>query len=484
MNYTETVKFLYNRFNKCYNNVKYYDYISNWLEWYKGYIKDIHTLRISNGINTTTREIYKLKMAKRVCEDWCSSILNKDLEFVINSSNKKSSNFIQGQKNNGGVLGSNDFDNLLSVAMEKMFALGTSAIVIELNNINVDKQGNILKSRDAVINLIQKDATCIIPISWVNGIIFEVAFLGEIVIQDKKYTIITTHKREEDGYVIYTDIITDKGEDVTLPDGYVPIIRTHSMRPYFHILRTNIANNFDLNSPMGLSIYANATDTLKACDEVYDACVWDVKSGQRLVFMNKNLLAHDSEGNAITPQDAKQHYMQFFGDDMISEKGTEQFIKDFEPTLNTVNLNKELQNQLNILSSKCGMGRDFYRFENGAVVTATEFIGERNDFVANSNKITKGLLTTLKNLVVTLLYIGHDVIGLSVDPSAKIDITYNDGVDVDDKEMREMDRQDVRDGIMSKAEYRAKWYGETIEEANEKIKQIDNEDTLDEENII
>jgi hypothetical protein len=63
--------------------------------------------------------------------------------------------------------------------------------------------------------------------------------------------------------------------------------------------------------------------------------------------------------------------------------------------------------------------------------------------------------------------------GLSVDPSAKIDIMYNDGVDVDDTQQREQDRQDVKDGIMSKAEYRAKWYGETLDEAQAVIDQLE-----------
>lgn len=477
MNYSETMKFLNNKFSHCYSNSEYYTKISEWLDWYKGTLKSIHKVRVSNGINTPSRDLFTLKMAKRVCEDWTSALLNKDLMFVINSSNKKSSVFIQGTKGNGGVLGSNDFENLLSNALEKMFALGTSALVVELSNINVDAEGNILNSPNANINIVEKDATCILPISWVNGIIKEVAFMGTIKIKDDSYTIITTHKKEEDGYVIYTDILDNKGTEKALPEGYVPVIRTKMQRPLFQILKTNIANNFDLNSPMGLSVYANATDTLRACDEVYDSCIWDVKSGQRIVFMNKNLLARAEDGTSITPQDAKQYYMQFFGDDMISEKGTEQFIKDFAPSLNTEKLDKELQNQLNLLSSKVGLGKDFYKFENGTIVTATEFQGERNDFVSNSNKLLKGLLFSLKELIKTVLVVGHDIMGMNVDPDAKIDITYNDGVDVDDKELREQDRQDVRDGLMSKAEYRAKWYGETLEEAQQKIDEIEKSES-------
>lgn len=489
MDYKGTIKFLNNKFHHVYSNSDYYNHISNWLDWYKGKVKEVHSVKVNNGINTYTRELYALKMAKRVCEDWTSALLNKDLLFVIDSNNgnkaanNNSSVFVQGSnkgKNggNGGVLGSNDFENLLSHAIEKMFALGTSALLVELSNINVDESGNILKSPDANINIIEKDATCIIPITWINGIIKEVAFLGNIVINNEVYTLITTHKKEDDGYVIYTDLLDSKGTQRGLPEGYVPIIRTKMQRPLFQILKTNLANNVDLNSPLGISIYSNATDTLRACDEIYDSCIWDVKSGQRLVFMNKNLIIRDEDGRTVTPHDQHQYFMQYFGDDMVSEKGTENFIKDFTPSLNTDKLDKELQNQLNLLSTKVGLGKDYYKYDSGRVVTATEFIGERNDFVGNGNKMVKGLLFSLKELVRTILTVGHDIIGANVNPNAKIDIAYNDGIDVDDKEQREQDRQDVRDGIMSKAEYRSKWYGETIEVAQTVIDDIEKENSV------
>ena len=39
------------------------------------------------------------------------------------------------------------------------------------------------------------------------------------------------------------------------------------------------------------------------------------------------------------------------------------------------------------------------------------------------------------------------------------------GVGVDEEEERQQDRNDVAMGVMRLEEYRAKWYGETLEEA-------------------
>lgn len=473
MDYGSIIKFVTNRFSSCYTNSNYYTNIGEWLEWYRGNVKSFHSIKVSNGLTTPTREIYALKMAKRVCEDWASSMLNEDVNIVVNSNNKKSSIFVQGSKGNSGVLGSNNFDVLLSQAIEQMFALGTSALIIDLDNIAVDEQGNVVDGSKATIKLKSVNATRIIPISWSNGVVTEASFVSELVHSGKTYYVVSSHIKEDDGYVIYNDLIDTNYKTASLNINLLPVLRTKSLKPLFYIIKTNIANNIDLDSPMGLSIYANAIDTLKGCDVAYDCCLREVITGQRIVMMNKCLLTTDDSGRPIAPQDVKQTYMQFFGDDAQSD--VSEFIKEFHPTLNTDALDKELQNQLNMLSSKVGLGSNYYRFDStSGVVTATEYVGERNDFMRNAVKISKSIKIVLKDLVLGILFVGKNILGANVDDNAKIDITLSDGVVEDDTKEREQDRQDVRDGIMTKAEYRAKWYGETIEEAKAVIDSISN----------
>lgn len=471
MDYGSIIKYVCSRFSSCYSNSNYYTNIGEWLDWYKGTLKSFHTVKVSNGLTTPTREIYALKMAKRVCEDWSSSMLNEEVKIVISSSNKKSSIFVQGSKGNGGVLGSNNFEVLLSDTLEQMFALGTSAFVIDLDNIAVDENGNIIDGSKSTVKIKGVNATRIIPISWSNGVVTEASFISEMTVSNKTYYIISSHIKEDDGYVIYNDLLDNNYKTAMLNVNLLPIIRTKSLKPLFYIMKTNISNNIDLDSPMGISVYANAIDNLKGCDVAYDSCIREVVTGQRIVMMNKCLLTTDEQGNPIAPQDVKQTYMQFFGDDARSD--VNEFIKEFHPTLNTDSLDKELQNQLNMLSSKVGLGANYYRFDSSSgVVTATEYVGERNDFMRNAVKISKSIKSALKDLIQGILFVGKNILGANVDDNAKIDISVSDGVVEDDSKEREQDRQDVRDGIMSKAEYRAKWYGETIEEATETINKI------------
>jgi len=47
----------------------------------------------------------------------------------------------------------------------------------------------------------------------------------------------------------------------------------------------------------------------------------------------------------------------------------------------------------------------------------------------------------------------------------QVSFVWDDSIIVDAETERQTDRQDVAMGVMSLAEYRSKWYGETLEEA-------------------
>jgi A118 family predicted phage portal protein len=121
---------------------------------------------------------------------------------------------------------------------------------------------------------------------------------------------------------------------------------------------------------------------------------------------------------------------------------------------------KGVQAALDYLSFKCGLGTRFYAFEGGTVQTATQYIGERQDLVQNANKHYIVIERALQGLVRGILYIGREILGLPVKEDTDIEIKFEDSYIIDKEAERARDKDDVRDGIMQKWEYRAKWYNE------------------------
>ena len=467
MDYAKVVEFVRSTFNMCAMNYEYYTNISSWLTWYKGYDPQFHTVITENGENRSQRTMYQLKMGKRVAEDWASAVSSEPPQIVVASPLEESSVFIQGSNSTTGVLGSNNFNQLLSLSLERMFALGTSANVIAISGVAVDAAGNIVDGHRCRIHLQSYDATRIIPLSVVNGEIVDCSFMQVDGSGDQQVVILTSHIREADGYVIYTHVLDNRYNSVSLPQGVLPVIRTKSLFPLFEVLRPNIANNIDLESPLGISVYANAIDNLKSTDQAFDACIRDVVTGQRIILMNKCLLKRAYDGTPVAPQDVKQTYMQFFGDE--TSRNIDEYIKEFTPKLNTADLDKELQNQLNMLSFKCGLGTHYYNFDRSGGLTATEYSGERQDFVRNVRKMNLSISNSIARMVRVMLFIGESIIGRMVDSSANIIVTMQDGIVEDDSKAMEMDLKLVEKGIMSKVEFRMKWMAESQEEAMRKL---------------
>ena len=123
---------------------------------------------------------------------------------------------------------------------------------------------------------------------------------------------------------------------------------------------------------------------------------------------------------------------------------------------------------LNILSVKCGFGTEHYRFEKGSIQTATQVISENSDLYKTIVKHEIILENVLKELVAIIVRLGN-VLGNGLNESFEVTIDFDDSIIEDKGAERQEDRQDVAMGVMRLEEYRAKWYNETVEEAEKKL---------------
>ena len=453
-----------------YNNKRMYNQIAYCKKWYEGYVEQFHKTIVTNGMSSVAHNMYRLEMAGCVCRDWVSSLLGEDIEITVSDSNKQASVFLKGEKGNTGVLGSNDFDTQFASTLEKMFALGTAGIAIGVENLGVSSKGTIIVGDNTKLSLDYYDATQIYPISWKGSTITECAFVTDYYESGELMHTIRVDRIIDNKSVIF---LYNADKDYAIKDRNNPdVITFPEVVTTFAIFKLPRVNRVDFNSPMGTSVFADAIDTLKAIDTCYDNCVVEVESGRRLVVMDKSLLGTDDMGNPVVPQESHQSYMRYVGDsNMITDGGNKLPVADFCPTLRTQQLDDELQNQLNILSVKVGFGTRYYTFSMSGGVTATEYVGSCQDYQRNARKYSSSISNSLEKLMTGILNIGN-LLGMVKTNKPKIDVVVPDGVITDDSAERETDRQDVAMGAMSLIEYRAKWYGETEEEATENLQKI------------
>ena len=447
----------------------YYNKINTWDSWYKSNVPRFHRYSVYRGAGSYVRcKRRSLGMAKKLCEDIADLLLNERVR--ISFSDEATGDYVR------SVLRSSNFAALGNAFQERKAALGTVAYVPTLTNVQADEDGNII-SADVRINYVT--ATHIFPTRWQNGRTICAVFAIEARHKRRVYTMMQSHDlvTDEDGarhYVITNTVIDNAGNVIPFERwqkipafcGLVECVDTGSDQPQFAIDTLAITNNAtdDESNPLGIPVFANAIDVLEKLDIEYDSYVNEFLLGRKRLFVAPEML-QDVNGNLVfDPNDSVFYQLP---EDYL--KGSNDPIKEVNMDIRGEEHEAALNHDLNLLSLKCGLGTQYYRFERGSVATATQVISENSDLYRTIRKHEIPLAETLRTLFRAIIRLGI-VSGVpDLDPDSEILIDFDDSIIEDKGAEREQDRQDVELGAMSLTEYRAKWYGETPEVAATKV---------------
>jgi A118 family predicted phage portal protein len=477
---SQIINWLNSRYGYSLTN-DYYDKISVWEDWWKGFHEPFHRIVFENGEKKRSRDMYTMKMAKKVCEDWASILINDKTFVKLND--EYSQNFLVGDSENGGVFGSNCFWEQANDLMEKMMYSGTAAIVIRLKNALFSNDGKLMPSPDMRIDLNYLEADKIIPLSVVNGEITEAAFCTDMCIHGQNRMYLEIHRLENGKYVIENHIFkVDRSEknliiEEKLPPNLPTIIRTNCNRPWFSICKPAIVNPIKSNHGMGCAVFANAIDNLKGVDLAFNNFNSDFWLGQKKVFLNRNMLADMAGSKKIAPDEVNQQLFYYIGETMDDGTG-KSMVQEHNPDLRVADNTAGIQAQLDYLSFKVGFGTKHYQFNNGSIVTATQYTGDKQDLIQNAHKHFIKVESFLHRLVKTLLWVGHNFIDSNIRQDAHISVVFDQSPLVDENAERQRDKDDVSAGLMLAWEYRVKWYGETEANAKKILSEIPTDDEL------
>lgn len=447
--------------------------IERWHEWYSGAAEGFHDVYINNGLSTVKRKMHRLHMAKRVCEDWANLLLNEKTYILVGD--KKSGRFLQGEDGSGGVFGDNDFWTEANRLVEKTFALGTGAMVCGVDGMKVDGKGNIHTSENGRIRFDFIDARSIFPISWSGEKITEAAFVRQVVDNGEVLLYIQAHLLEDGKYVIYNRCFSEKEglTEVEPPENIAPKVKTGSNLPWFSVIKPNIVNNAVPTSAMGISVFADAIDIIKGIDLCYDSLNMEFVLGKKMVFLRRDLLEKDDNGNYFAPQDVNRQLFMYLGDKALDG---DMLPQEFNPALRVEDHVRGIQEQMNYLSSKCGFGERHYRFDASNVVTATQINSENSNLFRSIRKHEILLEKPLAAIARAVLYIGANLLGKNVDENASISVVFDDSVIEDEASIQARDLELVKQKIMMPYEYRVKHFGEDEATAKRILKEVNGDE--------
>lgn len=452
----------------------HYKEVELWRQVYSGKVPEWHDITYKTIAGEQTRTMQSMKMGKVVASEMANLVFNEKCSISVSElinddgderENDPFSEFVD------NVLKENNFNQNYQNYLEYMFALGGKVIKGHVEN---DK-----------IKISYVTADCFIPIAHDGRRYTEGIFVDESRRGDKYYTLLEYHiKGESNGYVIRNELYQSqtKGEigvKVPLEDLYPSledeVIIKNLENPIFTYTKPNLANNLDLNSHLGISIFADALDTIKTLDIMFDSFQREFRLGKKRILLPSFMIktVNDIDGKMFRYFDDSDETYEAFKSGTNDEDKPQDISVElrWEEHVGAINA------MLEILASQTGFSPGTFTFDERGMKTATEVVSENSKtFRTRSGHITI-IEESIKDIVGIIVSLA-ELYGLEKTPDLdkiEVKVNFDDSIAEDRGSNADYWIKLVNGRVASKILAIQKIHKVTEEDAQEILKQINEE---------
>lgn len=392
---------------------KMYNNIEKWKQLYMGYYPKWHdvTYQTVDG-NSHKRQMRTLGMPKVISAEMANLVFNEKCEISL--SYEETHDYVQEVFNNSSFY--LQFQNYL----EYMFSMG--GIV---SKVYADSKG----VRIGFVN-----ADCFIPTADDGKTITEGIFINESRKNNKKYTLLEWHRWEKDKYVIRNELYESDGSDLGVkisldrmyPDLKEEVEIENLKRSLFVYIKPNLANNVDLTSKLGVSIYSAALDTIQLLDVAFDSFEREFRLGKKRIIVPSSAVR-----TIVDPQSGQMH-RYFDSSDEVYEA------MNFDDTMNKIHdISVELRVEehiaainalLNILAMQTGFSIGSFTFDSQGLKTATEVVSQNSKTYRTRNGHITIIEEALKDLIAVILDVSKLYDFYSAPDEYEVAISFDDSI--------------------------------------------------------
>lgn len=274
---------------------------------------------------------------------------------------------------------------------------------------------------------------------------------------------------------VMVDEIVNLGQEISLADvpewaDLEPYIELHNAdRALFSYFRIPIANNIDIRSPLGVSVYSRSVNHIRDADEQYGATMWEFKSKETAIQAANEFFRSDREGKPILPK-GKERLYRAMGSGIVSNNGTP-FFNAYSPEIRDESFFNGFNRILQRVEFNSGLAYGTLSDPQTVDKTAEEIKASKQ----RSYSTVKAIQNSLEKAIRGLVAAADAWLTISGFPPGNVDVIckWDDSLVVDAEKEREQDRKDVALGVMPLWEYRMKYYGDTKEVAEAMVAPAD-----------
>nr|DAW95618.1 MAG TPA: portal protein [Bacteriophage sp.] len=477
-------------------NQFYYFGIFIWKYLYRGYYKPWHRISaptVKDALHE--RDLERMDTAKAICAELAGLIWNEQCEISVSQETGKDQlldEFVH------DVLMKNGFWTKMQEHIEQVMALGGGAIKVWYEE-KRDGEGNVIPGSGSIrLGFCMADQ--FVPTAWDNTQVTDGVFISRQAKDGYYYTRLEWHKWDGLTYWISNEAYRSEykqngakepqdilGFRYPLNAAYPFLDEQTPLQglstSLFAYYRPAIANNLDDDSPLGVSIYANALSTLKALDICYDSFVQEFRLGRKRIIVPAQCLR--TVQDPITKESRRffdatdEAYVALKTDDTDALK-----IQDNTVSLRVGEHEQAINALLSILCLQVGFSAGTFTFDRAqGLKTATEVISENSKTykTIKSNQLQiKAAIDRVVDAIVQVASL-YDVHWNGTSIRALSALGWETKVVFDDSILQ--DRQTninegillATNGLMSKKRFLMEKLGYTEEEAAQELEEIKQE---------
>lgn len=377
------------------------------------------------------RQLLRLNMAKVLCDNLAALTFSEQCEITLDCP--------EYQEYINDALNANGFWKQLPELLSKSYAMGGAVLKCYLSD---------GKPR---IDYITADR--FVPVSWDGSGVQSGILSGTYTKGRDYYHLLEFMQPGRSEFRLFKAASDSKvGEECPLAEmfpGLSEKVEYAGGKPVFAYFRPFVSNNSDYDTPLGMSVYANCTDTLRALDTVFD-------SFQReFILGKKRIIVPSSCVQTIIDPEKAEPVRYFDADDEAFIALRHEDGEDLKITDNTTELRIEqhvsaINAYLNILCMQTGLSAGTFSFDvQQGMKTATEIISQESK-TARTVKNNKNLLTeAIETVVHALVQLGV-MSGAVSQQEYSVTVGWNDNIIIDDNTLIDNNIKLVSAGLKSK----------------------------------
>lgn len=322
------------------------------------------------------------------------------------------------------------------------------------------------------IDLIRAD--CFVPVSFAGKTMTAAIFVSRKTVGNAYFTLIEYHEfnSENNTHTIKNKVCKSLNSEIIgwecgfdeVPEwsGLVTNITfTNVEKPLFSYFRVPSANDIDIDSPLGVSVYARAVDLFRQADEQWARIEWEYESKETALDVSRDMI----KGNDL-PKRKNRIYRKYDTDSLDGN-----FYNIFSPEIRDSAQFNYFNRILQRIEFNCGLAYGTLSDPQTVEKTAEEIKTSKQRSYTQVSAIQRNLETAVNDLFYAVSV--YAKIGGISSESAEITCTWGDSVleDTDKEFQRRL--QMVSAGLLTKEKF-ISWYFHCDENlANEYIPQSD-----------